>query len=122
MKFQSLTESEEEVMRKIWELATPVSSAMLLAAFAENRGWKSQTICTFLSRLVGKDYLSVEKHGTTNEYKAIITKTEYEQLTAQQFIMKCYNGSVKNMIASLADSGGINDEEIAELKKWFNER
>ena len=122
MKLQSLAVSEEEVMRKIWELATPVSSAMLLNAFSEEKGWKTQTICTFLSRLVSKGYLSVEKHGTTNTYTALISEEDFKQMNAENLIDKVYGGSIKNMVASLVDSGHISEAEIEELKKWLNER
>ena len=122
MKLQSLAGSEEEVMRKIWELATPVSSAMLLNAFLEEKGWKTQTICTFLSRLVSKGYLSVEKHGTTNTYTALISEEDFKQMNAEKLIDNIYGGSIKNMVASLVDSGHISETEIEELKKWLNER
>ena len=120
MELQNLTEAESEIMSKIWELDSPVSSAMLLAEFSETRGWKAQTICTFLSRLVSKGFLSVEKHGTTNTYTAAISKSDHEHSMAENFISRTYNGSVKNMLASLVDCGKISKEEIEELKDWFN--
>lgn len=120
MEMQNLTEAEAEIMSKIWEVNVPVSSAMLLAEFSETRGWKAQTICTFLSRLVNKKFLSVEKRGTANVYTAIISKSDFEYLMTEDFISKTYNGSIKNMIASLVDCGKISKEEIKELKDWFN--
>lgn len=120
MEMQNLTEAEAEIMSKIWEMNAPVSSAMLLAEFSETRGWKAQTICTFLSRLVNKKFLSVEKRGTANVYTAIISKSDFEHLMTEDFISKTYNGSIKNMIASLVDCGKISKEEIKELKDWFN--
>lgn len=120
MNYQNLSEAEAEIMSKIWELAAPVSSAMLLAEFSETRGWKAQTICTFLSRLVSKKFLSVEKRGASNLYTAIVSKSDFEQSAAKELISKSYNGSVKNMIASLVDCGAISKEEIEDLKDWFN--
>lgn len=120
MNYQNLSEAEAEIMSKIWELAAPVSSAMLLAEFSETRGWKAQTICTFFSRLVSKKFLSVEKRGTSNLYTAIVSKSDFEQSAAKELISKSYNGSVKNMIASLVDCGAISKEEIEDLKDWFN--
>lgn len=120
MKLQSLAQSEEEVMRKIWKLATPVSSAMFLEAFSEEKGWKSQTISTFLSRLVSKGYLFVEKHGTANLYTPAVSEDEFKQINAERFIDKIYGGSIKNMVASLVDSGNISETEIEELRQWLN--
>lgn len=122
MELKNLTEAEETIMSKIWEISTPVTSIMLLEAFSETRGWKSQTISTFLSRLVDKNYLSVKKRGTANQYQAIISKEEYEQSFARKVINKIYGGSVKRLIASFVESESISRDELEELKQWFNER
>lgn len=122
MELKNLTEAEETIMSKIWEISTPVTSIMLLEAFSETRGWKSQTISTFLSRLVDKNYLSVNKRGTANQYQAIISKKEYEQSFAREVINKIYGGSVKRLIASFVESESISRDELEELKQWFNER
>lgn len=122
MELKNLTEAEEIIMSKIWEISTPVTSIMLLEAFSETRGWKSQTISTFLSRLVDKNYLSVKKRGTANQYQAIISKEEYEQSFAREVINKIYGGSVKRLIASFVESESISRDELEELKQWFNER
>lgn len=122
MELKNLTEAEETIMSKIWEISTPVTSIMLLEAFSETRGWKSQTISTFLSRLVDKNYLSVKKRGTANQYQAIISKEEYEQSFAREVINKIYGGSVKRLIASFVESESISRDELEELKQWFNER
>ena len=57
-QFQSLSESEMEIMRVIWDAGSPVTAAELLERFA-HKGWKIQTVSTFLSRLVEKGVLSV---------------------------------------------------------------
>lgn len=89
--------------------------------FSEERGWKSQTVSTFLSRLVKRAFVS-ERCGAANEYTAVISESAYEQAGAREVIDRLYNGSVKNMIASLADCGAISDEEMDELKNWFSKR
>ncbi len=122
MKLKALTEAEEAIMLKVWELATPITSAMLLEAFAETRGWKSQTINTFLSRLVDKKYLSVRKRGVANEYLATVSKEDFEQSFAREVVNKIYGGSVKRLLASFVESESISPEEIEELKRWFAER
>ena len=122
MKLQSLAGAEEEVMRKIWELAVPVTSNMLLEAFSEEKGWKTQTISTFLSRLVSKGYLTAEKHGTAKIYTPTISEEQFRQMNAENLVDRIYGGSVKRMIASLIDGGHISESEIEELKQWLNER
>lgn len=120
MKLKNLTKAETEIMMKIWELNKPVSSAMIMEEFLETKKWKSQTICTFLARLVSKHFLSVEKCGNANLYTAIVSKNDFEQSNAEKFFLNFYNGSAKNMISSLIECGAISKKELEELKEWFN--
>lgn len=81
------------------------------------------TDCKHLSVKTGqKGLLSVKRCGAANEYTAVISESAYEQAGAREVIDRLYNGSVKNMIASLADCGAISDEEMDELKNWFSKR
>ena len=47
-QFQSLSESEMEIMRVIWDADAPITAAQLLELFA-HKGWKIQTVSTFLT-------------------------------------------------------------------------
>ena len=47
-QFQSLSESEMEIMRVIWDTGAPITAAQLLELFA-HKGWKIQTVSTFLT-------------------------------------------------------------------------
>lgn len=121
MKRKQLTEAEEAIMSKIWEIEAPITSSILLNEFSETRGWKSQTINTFLSRLVEKEYLSVKKKGNINEYHATISKQEFDQNSVKDMIDKVYGGSIQKMIASFVESDSISKKELDEIKKWFSE-
>ena len=48
--FQSLSESEMEIMRYVWDSGEAVTTSILLGVFA-HKGWKVQTVSTFLTRL-----------------------------------------------------------------------
>ena len=45
-QFQSLSESEMEIMRVIWDAGEPVTAAWLLEVLA-HKGWKIKTVSTF---------------------------------------------------------------------------
>ena len=78
-QFQSLSESEMEIMRVIWDAGEPVTAVWLLEVFA-HKGWKIQTVSTFLSRLVEKGVLSVERRGRSNFYTPAVTEQGYQKL------------------------------------------
>ncbi|MCD7847449.1 MAG: BlaI/MecI/CopY family transcriptional regulator [Oscillospiraceae bacterium] len=117
-----LSEAEREIMQVMWETGEPVTVSQLLSEFENSKGWKPQTLNTFLTRLVAKGYLESRKRGNANVYSTLISRTEFESQEASEFVEKNYGGSAKRLIAALVDSGTVSDEELAELKQWFSER
>jgi len=118
-KLGRLSETEMEVMQVIWDLATPVTVSGLLAIFVENKGWKSSTMSTILSRLMGKGYLTKKTGGKLNYYNANLSLQDYQKYEAQSLLANLYGGNVRNFVAALVDEDGITQEDIRELKKWF---
>ncbi|MBU8878851.1 BlaI/MecI/CopY family transcriptional regulator [Bacillus sp. FJAT-29790] len=120
---QKLSDTEMEVMEVIWDCKHPVTSSELLHTFAQKgKEWKSQTISTFLSRLVDKGALISTKQGRSNTYLPCISQEDYKLWETQNVLDGIYQGSVKKMISALYDGDKLSDEDIAELKQWFSER
>lgn len=117
-----LSEAEREIMQVLWEMGEPVTVSGLLSEFEDSKGWKPQTLNTFLTRLVAKGYLESQKRGNANVYSPLISKTEFESQEASEFIEKNYGGSTKRLIAALVDGGAVSDEELKELQQWLGER
>ena len=61
----------------------------------EGREWKSQTMSTFLSRLVDKGALTATRDGRTNKYTPRISPEDYKLMEAQHVLDGLYQGSVK---------------------------
>jgi len=116
--FQSLSDSEMEIMRWIWGTKPPVTSNQLLTAFA-HKAWKAQTMSTFLTRLVEKGLLLVERNGKTNAYTPAVTEAEYHKREAQHVIDSMYRGSLTDFLTAFYGGGKISEEDAAELKAWF---
>ncbi len=117
-----LSEAEREIMQVMWETGEPMTASQLLSEFEDSKGWKPQTLNTFLTRLVSKGYLESHKCGNANIYSTLISKSEFESQEASEFLEKNYGGSAKRLIAALVDGGAVSEEELKELKQWFNER
>ena len=117
--FQSLSESEMEIMRYVWGSGGAVTTAILLEAFA-HKGWKVQTVSTFLTRLADKGALRVEKRGKANVYYPAVTETEYHALEARHLVDSMYHGSVLDFLAAFYGGKGLSPEEADELRRWFD--
>lgn len=117
--FQSLSESEMEIMRYVWDSGEAVTTSILLEVFA-HKGWKAQTVSTFLTRLADKGALRVEKRGKANVYFSALTEAEYYELEARHLVDSKYHGSVLDFLAAFYSGKGISAQEADALKRWFD--
>lgn len=118
--FQSLSESEMEIMKVIWETAAPVTTAYLLEVFA-HKGWKGQTMATFMTRLVDKGLLTVIRRGKANLYTPAISREQYRQREAANVIDSMYHGSLQDFLAAFYSGKKISQKEFGELMQWFDQ-
>ena len=117
-----LSETEMEVMQTIWELATPVTVAQLLAIFEESKHWKTSTLSTILARLIDKGFLTKEMKGKVNFYDINLTLKEYQKYEAQSLLATLYGGSVKSFVAALVDDEIVSRADIDDLRQWFQDK
>ena len=118
-KFYKLSDTEMEIMKVIWGLATPVTISQLLSVF-ENHKWKIQTMASFLTRLGEKGLITVDKQYKSNRYSAAITEQRYNQLEALNVLNTMYDGSVKGFLSALYGDGDIELKEVENLRNWFD--
>jgi len=121
-KLGRLSETEMEVMQAIWELATPVTVAQLLAIFEESKGWKTSTLSTILARLIDKGFLTKKMTGKMNFYDINLTLEEYQKYEAQNLLTTLYAGNVKSFVAALVDDDSVTQEDIKDLRQWFQNK
>ena len=109
-----LSAAEYEIMECVWALGRPVSGMDIMR--------KQPTVLTFLSRLVEKGLLETEKRGKLRSYTAAMTREAYKNSETRDFLAQLYGGSIQNMVACMADGGGISPEELEALRAWLKER
>lgn len=78
-EIKRLPEAEEMVMAIVWSLAEAPDLAKVRATANRiyGRGWKPQTVSTFLTRLRRKGYLTSERKGRYTYYVPLIQKENY---------------------------------------------
>lgn len=119
----NLTKSEEEIMELLWETNGSMSSKEILDYFNEhcNKDWKKQTLNTFLAKLLQNGFIERISEERRYLYVPVISKMEYKQKEAEQFIRDCYNGSFMNFISALSGGEMISREEAEEIRKMLEE-
>ena len=120
---KKISESEQEIMMAIWnaENKNSITASYLEDVFGEKKGLKKTSICTFLSRLVEKGYLSCEKNGKSNFYEPIVSYEEFSRRESKHILDKLYRNSLKNFVVSLYDGDELSRQDVKELREFLDE-
>lgn len=113
-----ITDSEFLVMRVLWEAKQELTITQIRESLEKTTDWNSSTIKTLIRRLVNKGAVEATKKEVYY-YKALITEDEYNQHITKDLIDRLYNGSAKNLVASLIDNKKLSEKDIEELRNMF---
>ena len=113
-----ITDSELEVMKLLWCAKDALPVTAIREQLQESKGWEPATIKTLISRLVSKGAVRQEKRNVYY-YSPVITEKEYSTWATKDLITRIFNGKASDLIASLVDSNGLSQEDLAELRDMF---
>lgn len=105
MKMEKLTESEEVVMRAIWDCK---NERILLQDVVDRvngiygREWAPQTVSTFLAHLRKKDYIVMYRRGRICRYEVKISEQDYRRRILKEVCIFLYKDDKEQMINDLA--------------------
>ncbi len=111
-----LPDAELEVMQAVWDCEAPVSRADIENVLSKTHHMAATTILTLLSRLVERDFLTIEKSGRSNCYTPVISKQDYLASQSRSFLDKLCGGDIRAFATALCDSG-LGREDIEELRR-----
>jgi len=113
-----ITDSEVKVMRILWEATCELPIVDIRKTLEKSSGWESSTIKTLLRRLCEKGVVLQIKRKVFY-YRPLVSEEEYNEYTTQNLIDRLYEGSAKNLVASLLGSKKLDDTDIQELRTLF---
>lgn len=112
--FFNISDAEFEVMEKLWDQDASIKQSQLLALFEkEGKGWKRQTLNTFLSRLEEKGLVKRENRMVEPVY----SRERYSFMQMKEAINCMYGGKISNFVAAFTKENGIDQKEAAALIK-----
>ena len=117
---QKLSDSELEIMMKIWEEDRSLYLEEIIGKL-EEFNWVESTIRNFLSRIIDKGYLKTKKDGRKNIYIALV-KQDYINKQGRGLIKDLYSNSIKKFVAELYDSDSIDLKDLQDLKDYLDEK
>ena len=101
MRMKRLPDAELAVMQILWQKDGEVTAAEVQVALEGEYGWKL---------------------GKTNHYRACVSEAEYQKTESVRFVQRLFAGSVKDLVASLAEAGSMSAADVAELQAFLAEQ
>ena len=119
-KRQPISDSELELMRIVWARGGRARVAEVMEALAaQEKEWKANTVLTFLSRLVEKEMLAVEKRGRLNIYVALLREEDYADSQTRSFLDRIYGGNAGRLVSSLLKQDCLTADDLEELRAFW---
>ena len=118
-----LTECAVLVMNCIWETDHDMALPEIMGKIRDRfqKDWKPQTVSTFLTRLVKKDFLNMYRQGRSFLYHPLVEEQEY----GKGQIAKCadlwYNNDADLFLSALNKQRKLKKEEIERIRALIDE-
>lgn len=120
MSLYNLSASEGEIMQYIWDQNRVVTFREVMAnTQSQGHDWKKQTVKTFLTRLIGKGALQMEKKGNKAYYTPVMTEKEYASRWTRKILDDGFDSSLKRFLAAYIGEGALSAEEAQELRVFL---
>ena len=116
-----LPDGEFTLLKVIWQLPTPTTSASIMEKLGPDNHWKPQTLLTVLARLTEKGFLESVRKGRERQYTALISEDEYLEVEASDFLKRHSGHSMGGFVKTLFSSNSFSENELDELRSLLNQ-
>lgn len=123
MNIQSISDSELELMKIIWNQGGTAWYSQIMEALIQ-RGctWQKNTVITLLARLTEKGLLKPNKVGRRNEYIAVCSEADYQASQTRTLLDKLYQGSAKGLVSTLIQREMLTAKDYEEIRAFWEEQ
>jgi len=116
-----ISNSEWDVMSVVWA-KEPLTAQEVFSALPTGHGWKQKTVNTFLTRLVEKGVLEVDKREKAHVYTSIVPREKCIQAESDFFLKRVFQGATGDLVLHFCEHADLTPEEIRELEQLLRER
>ncbi len=121
MKDMQISAAEWEVMKLLWK-ESPLTSEKMINSLTEKMDWSTQTVKTFITRLLKKEAIGFKKVGRAYNYYPLISENECIKAENQSFLQKVYDGAVGMLFTRFLEEETLSEEEIEELEQILKDK
>jgi BlaI family penicillinase repressor len=108
--------SEWEVMNVVWA-KSPLTATEVFAGLPPDHGWAPKTVNTFLTRLVAKGVLKLEKGSRPLAYAPRVKRDECVAAEGESFAQRVFQGAAGPLVLHFVENADLSPQEIRELEQ-----
>ena len=116
----TVSDAELEILEVLWSAGDSLNANEIRTRLGQNKNWERTTVLTLIKRLLKKNVISQEKREVYY-YAPCIRREEYVREETKSFVDKFFKGSSRNLAAALVNSTELTEEDIKELRDYFNQ-
>lgn len=111
-----ISDTEYEIMEYVWSRTPPFTTASVMEAIGNKRGWKMQTAITLLNRLMEQGFIRAEKAAKGRErlLYPVVTREEYLRFETDSFVSHYHKNSIASLIGSIRHEN-LTERDLDEL-------
>jgi predicted transcriptional regulator len=113
---REITDTELEVMRQLWRRDEATIRELTDILYPDGEHSHYATVQSLLDRLEAKGFVSREKNGRVNRFRAAVSRTELAGRRLRATADALFDGSMAPLLTHLVDSADLGPEEIATLR------
>ena len=115
-----LTNTEQVIMKCIWEIGDNVAVADLLERLSKE--YARTTISVFMSYLRDKGYVTYEKRSHAYVYKPLISEQDYQKELMKRYQKTSFSGSAVEFIRAYLDSQELTAEDLEAIRELVEKK
>ncbi|MBQ7943496.1 MAG: BlaI/MecI/CopY family transcriptional regulator [Lachnospiraceae bacterium] len=122
MNQEALSECEELVMKVIWQSEEALSIQEITTRINQQyqKDWKVQTVSTFLSRMVKKEYLTMKRQGRLFYYYPLVSESEYGKREITKCVEFWGKGKVDTLLAAFTEVRELTEDEKKSIRSMLD--
>jgi predicted transcriptional regulator len=115
-----ISDAEHAVMEALWD-ESPLSAVDVCERVCKERDWSMPTVKTLLGRLVTKGVIETQPDGRRFLYTPLVARADYVGSESRRLVERLFGGRAAPLIAHLAESETLTDEDLAEIEALLKE-
>lgn len=115
-EIKRLPDSEFLVLKTVWQLEEPITSAKIMAELEGDKDWKPQTLLTILARLSEKGFLDSVRVGRERHYTPLVSEEDYMAVETSDFISRFQKNSFGHLVKTLFNNHQLSDEDLNDIR------